>query len=97
LGRDYDQLARPRQTGRRVALRVLLASRSIIDQQRTANRNALNALLRSVDLGIDARKAVSREMRRRATQDLVLLLERLIRLFASATLQPVADPRRVGG
>ena len=59
LGRDYDHLARPRQAGRRVALRVLLASRSIIDQQRTANRNALNALLRSIDLDINARKAVS--------------------------------------
>lgn len=59
LGRDYDQLARPRQSGRRAALRILLASRSIIDQQRTANRNALNALLRSIDLGIDARKAVT--------------------------------------
>lgn len=59
LSRNYHQLARPRQTGRRLALRVLLASRSIVDQQRTANRNALNALLRSIDLGIDARKAVS--------------------------------------
>jgi len=38
---------------------VLLASRSIIDQQRTANRNAFNALVRSVDLGIDASQAVS--------------------------------------
>lgn len=59
LGRDYDRLARPRQTGPRVALRVLLAARSVIDQQRTANRNALNALLRSIDLDIDARKAIS--------------------------------------
>lgn len=59
LGRDYDHLARPRQAGRRAALRVLLAARAIMDQQRTANRNALNALLRSIDLGIDARKAVS--------------------------------------
>lgn len=59
LGRDYNQLARPRQAGKRAALRVLLASRSIIDQQRTANRNALNALLRSIDLGIDARKPLS--------------------------------------
>lgn len=55
IGRDYDTLARPRQSGRRAALRVLLAARSIIDQQRTANRNALTALLRSVDLGVDAR------------------------------------------
>lgn len=59
LGRAYDTVARPRQTGQRAALRVLLASRSIMDQQRTANRNALTALLRSVDLGIDARKPLT--------------------------------------
>jgi transposase len=59
LGRDHETLAKPRQTGRRAALRVLLASRSIIDQQRTANRNALTALLRSIDLGIDARKPLT--------------------------------------
>ena len=59
IGRDYDTLARPRQTGPRAALRVLLASRSIIDQQRTANRNALTALLRTIDLGIDARKPLT--------------------------------------
>lgn len=38
LGRDYNKLASPRRTGQRTALRMLLASRSIIDQQRTANR-----------------------------------------------------------
>lgn len=38
---------------------MLLASRSILDQQRTANRNALLALLRSVDLEIDARKPLT--------------------------------------
>jgi transposase len=59
IGRDYDTLARPRQTGPRAALRILLASRSIIDQQRTANRNALTALLRTVDLGVDARKPLT--------------------------------------
>jgi transposase len=59
LGRDYDQLARPRHAGQRAALRILLASRSIIDHQRTANRNALTALLRSLDLGIDARKPLT--------------------------------------
>ncbi len=59
IGRDYNTLARPRQTGARAALRVLLASRSIIDQQRTANRNALTALLRSVDLDVDARKPLT--------------------------------------
>lgn len=59
IGRDYNTLARPRQSGARAALRVLLASRSIIDQQRTANRNALTALLRTVDLDVDARKPLT--------------------------------------
>lgn len=59
LGRDVDKLAQPRQPGDRAALRVLLTARSLIDQQRTANRNALNALARSVDLGLDARKPLT--------------------------------------
>ncbi|MBL8929287.1 MAG: IS110 family transposase [Kineosporiaceae bacterium] len=59
LGREFESLAKPRQSGQRAALRVLLAARSIIDQQRTANRNALLALLRSVDLGVDARKPLT--------------------------------------
>ncbi|HEX8093351.1 IS110 family transposase [Jatrophihabitans sp.] len=59
IGREYDTLARPRQAGPRAALRVLLAARSIIDQQRTANRNALTALLRGIDLGVDARKPLT--------------------------------------
>lgn len=59
LGKDIAKLAQPRQAGDRTALRVLLTARSLIDQQRTANRNALNALLRSIDLGIDARKPLT--------------------------------------
>lgn len=59
LGRPLDSLPRPRHKGRREGLRVLLSARALIDQQRTANRNALNALARSVDLGIDARKPLT--------------------------------------
>lgn len=59
LGKNITKLAQPRQSGDRTALRVLLTARSLIDQQRTANRNALNALVRSVDLGIDARKPLT--------------------------------------
>jgi transposase len=59
LGREYETLARPRQSGLRAALRVLLASRSILERQRTANRNALTALLRCIDLGIDARRPLT--------------------------------------
>jgi transposase len=59
IGRRYETLARPRQGGDRAALRVLLASRHLIDQQRTANRNALTALVRSCDLGIVARRPLT--------------------------------------
>ena len=59
LGQPVDRLAQPRRTGDREALRVLLSSRSLIDQQRTANRNALNALVRTTKLGIDARRALT--------------------------------------
>lgn len=59
LGREYETLARPRQSGIRAALRVLLASRSILERQRTANRNALTALVRCVDLGVDARRPLT--------------------------------------
>lgn len=56
LGMKRDRIPVPRQSGEREDLRILLASRRILDQQRTANRNALTALLRTVDLGVDARK-----------------------------------------
>ncbi|WP_217585107.1 IS110 family transposase [Microbacterium sp. GbtcB4] len=56
---DLDKLAQPRRTGDRTALRVLLAARALVDQQRTANRNALTALVRSIDLSVDARKPLT--------------------------------------
>ncbi len=59
IGQDYETLARPRRTGDRAALRVLLASRHLIDRQRTANRNALTALVRSSELEIDARRPLT--------------------------------------
>lgn len=59
LGRDTAVLCQPRQAGSRTALRVLLAARAQLDHHRTANRNALNALARSVDIGIDARKPLN--------------------------------------
>ena len=55
LGRPRSQVLEPRAAGTRAAVRILLASRSLLDHQRTANRNALTALLRGTDLGIDAR------------------------------------------
>ncbi|MFI7744891.1 IS110 family transposase, partial [Kocuria rhizosphaericola] len=56
LGQEVDQLIEPRAAEARTALRVLLAARLLMDHQRTANRNALTALLRGIDLGIDARR-----------------------------------------
>src|SRR5699024_9057003 len=58
---DTGQLRRPRLAeGARAALRVLIASRDHMTAERTATVNALIALLRVVDLGIDARQPLSR-------------------------------------
>jgi transposase len=58
LGADTEQLRDPRQAeGARAALRVLLTARDMMNKERTAARNALTALLRTMDLGVDARRA----------------------------------------
>ena len=55
---EPTQLRHPRSDdGIRAALRILLASREHMTTERTATINALTALLRVVDLGIDARTA----------------------------------------
>ncbi len=38
---------------------VLLTGRKGLDTRRTADRNALNALVRTTDLGVDAHKALT--------------------------------------
>lgn len=54
---EEDQLRRPRaDDGTRQALRVLVSARDQMAVEKTVNINALTALLRSNDLGIDARK-----------------------------------------
>ena len=58
-GIDTSLLLRPRAGGNRNALRILLNARRSMDRQRTADRNALTALARTMDLGIDARKALT--------------------------------------
>lgn len=56
---EDDQLRVPRQNeGIRSALRVLVAAREQMTVERTAKVNALTALLRTVDLGVDARKSL---------------------------------------
>lgn len=57
---EVAELRRPRRDdGERAALRVLLAARDHMTTERTATLNALIALARVVDLGIDARRPLS--------------------------------------
>lgn len=59
LRTDVDRLLKPRASGHRNALRVLLASRRELDADKTRANNSLHALLRSNDLDIDARKTLT--------------------------------------
>lgn len=59
LRTDTAMLSWPRTGTLRSALRVLLAARRSMDGQRTASRNALTALLRTIDLNIDARRPLT--------------------------------------
>lgn len=60
LSLHKHQLREPRaDNGIRAAVRVLLASRDHMSTERTATINALTALLRVCDLGIDARRALA--------------------------------------
>jgi transposase len=57
---EVDRLRRPRAgDGTRQALRVLVAARDQMAQEKTMNINALTGLLRSNDLGMDARKPLT--------------------------------------
>ena len=56
---DVDRLCWPRAGGDRTVLRVLTAAREQMSGERTRAVNALTALLRTVDLGIDARRALT--------------------------------------
>ena len=57
---EPEQLRRPRSdNGTRAALRTLLTAREHMRAERTATVNALTALLRVADLGIDARKPLT--------------------------------------
>ena len=58
---DLDQLRHPRNDDPvRVGLRVLSTARDQMTSERTATINTLTALLRVMDLGIDARRALTR-------------------------------------
>ena len=59
LSVDSDRLRRPRADGSRVAMRVLVVAREQMTCERTRTINALTALVRTVELGVDARKSLS--------------------------------------
>lgn len=60
LSLEPAQLRRPRSDdGLRAALRILVTAREHMTTERTATINALIALLRVVDLGVDARKPLT--------------------------------------
>ena len=60
LVEEPSHLRNPRQDdGIRAALRVLVSAREQMTIERTAKVNALTALLRTVDLGVDARKPLT--------------------------------------
>ena len=57
---DTAQLRHPRDSsGHRAALRVLISARDHMSAERTATVNALIALARTIDLGIDARNGLA--------------------------------------
>jgi transposase len=53
LAVDTSRLRWPRATGPRVVLRVLVVAREQMVSERTRAINALTALLRTIDLGVD--------------------------------------------
>ncbi len=60
MGVDQALLRRPRsQDDIRTGLRVLVVAREELNAERTGSINALTALVRSADLGLDARRALS--------------------------------------
>lgn len=59
LPKDITMLRQPRDEGARVALGIHSTCRARIGAQRTVNRNSLVVLLRTYDLGIDARNPLS--------------------------------------
>jgi len=61
LGADTDRLRQPRDDeGTRAALRVLIVARDMITADHTRTVNALTALARTIDLGVDARRPLTK-------------------------------------
>lgn len=105
LGVSAARLRQPRQDdGVRAAVRVLVVAREEINAERTRAINALTALVRTVGLGIDARRSLSKQQIasitawRARTEDLATATARreavrLARRIATCD-QELADNRR---
>jgi len=107
LGLEEPQLRVPRRDeGTRAGLRILSAARDQLTRERTMNVNALIALLRAHDLGVDARKplvpaqiaAITRWRERQEQMELAIAREEAVRLARRAlevTTQLAANQKRM--
>lgn len=59
LGIEVASLLEPCADGDRNALRILLDARRMMERQRSADRLALTSIIRTTELGVDAREALS--------------------------------------
>ncbi|SDS06765.1 IS110 family RNA-guided transposase [Agrococcus carbonis] len=59
LSEPLERLATPRSGELRRALQLLLTARRLLERQRAQDHNALTAIVRRIELGIDARKALT--------------------------------------
>lgn len=107
LSLEESQLRVPRQDeGARAGLRILSAARDQLTRDRTVNVNALIALLRAHDLGIDARKplvpaqiaSITRWRERQEPIELSIAREEAVRLarrVSEVTTQLAANQKRM--
>jgi transposase len=107
LSLEESQLRVPRQDeGTRAGLRILSAARDQLTRERTVNVNALIALLRAHDLGIDARKplvpaqiaTITRWRERQEQIELSIAREEAVRLarrVLEVTTQLAANQKRM--
>ncbi len=107
LGLQESHLRTPRKDeGTRAGLRILSAARDQLTRERTVNVNALIALLRAHDLGIDARKPlvpaqiaiITRWRERQEQLELSIAREEAIRLsrrVLEVTAQLTANQKRM--
>lgn len=107
LGLEESQLRAPRRDeGIRAGLRILSAARDQLTRDRTMNVNALIAILRAHDLGIDARKSlvpaqistITRWRERQEPIELSIAREEAVRLarrVLEVTTQLAANQKRM--